>query len=1465
MSGGENLESWIKDEVQVNITIHSFEKDFQNGYYLGQILHQYGLIPEFEDKFVNRHQAIYVKTNFRHLAPVLNSIGIDFNSDLVNSIVKGDIGVSKKLLYKLKSTLNSNFEDGLKNSNKTMKTAAELSLHRKLKNRGVGRGVEIVEKKLVNFEEEFLRQKELANSRRQLEEDRYRNAIQKHRKERMDNLKHNHDYMKEWDKKHYGLWKQTRLEQKEIRDRTKNFTMKMTTQLKGAENRRLEKDRADAMKGIKDFEDNANRLGVQLEHGNEAGKDPFASKKKKKEFNPIITMQKINNKVEKFERTRKEKESRLRKIKIQQKEAEKELEKETEEKMNLQRFVELSRSTLGREFQEIVEKQRSEFINKNRREYYEAKDKARMETIGEGIKSLKTMTDAEYKQLRKDVLFKKRKFMLEERTRKYKKHSRICEDILNYMLEMTEECAKFLKVDERNRQLGSRISQQRSAGGLGGMNAGGRDSMMVSRAGFASAQSRIVNQNLIQLPDQFFRALEKKFVDFSPLVQKNELIFEEDDKKSKLEKKMILNEAAKIIMSKYLTGAGSFEQPMTYSYFIKGPEDDLGNEHKNLIFSRIVTEVIDLAFPMRPKKRLPVNLPHHLALKILVTGPAKVGKRTFSKALCKEFGLVLIDMDERINKAVELAEIKRKQDLLMKEKAEQESEQDLQANSAKNSKKKLPKVRGGRGKKNQEPEIRDFTEDELKYIQIGQDILYFYETIPEAEDDEAQNAELNNANGDALNPENRNKNQLGGGASRDPKNAGKITKKSLRATAGSGTQRSWKNNTKSRNTKKNSITHSGEGSFDDSSYEKPDVPKEIKLKLLKLELSSEFKGFITLSELNTKYMEKKTEADAKAKVLEEQRLAKEQAEAESQRTTGGVSKGGGSQRKRKESARGGKRGKRGKVEKNVKKEEETEKPLLSDIEYPFINGFVILGFPSNIEEARYVDRELSSFVPKVERLNKKAERRREKARHIMEIPERSEERDAFPSFDLILDLDLDFENLIERLQATKYDPLSGVYFNPQINPMPENDKKLRERVEDLVFDAEAIQQSYQQHQEFTQGMDEWYKQFGWRVPTQETPMAGLNTEITEASIMDSIEVEQPLARLDVSGLPRKAIETLIPKIQKILKAKYEVLENHEKYNEYYYEKPQIESHDDGTESKLSFTNMSSRNDIDSKMRYSRGSYKRRHSSMNYSKRMDSKSVMTTLEARQAKLLKKCSENFKALAIHYIDRLLKAMRSVKEKMNQTKLFLYEMQKIFVSMMQRDEENEHRFNRFIDNFKSFIHDHPDVYAKPYTKEKLIGKVDQLQDFMWEQIETKRDKALSEKEKLIGIQKVENDVSDFVSSYFTVLGCELNKLYYMKDLLVCYYAYKANKSEHEYHFDVDKIDFVNLVLPEINHSRLIPVERMEFIEATTLDYFRDFEQQLKVNEHRLPEVLMIFCFLGELKDFWHFWNFFLLFRNF
>jgi hypothetical protein len=198
-----------------------------------------------------------------------------------------------------------------------------------------------------------------------------------------------------------------------------------------------------------------------------------------------------------------------------------------------------------------------------------------------------------------------------------------------------------------------------------------------------------------------------------------------------------------------------------------------------------------------------------------------------------------------------------------------------------------------------------------------------------------------------------------------------------------------------------------------------------------------------------------------------------------------------------------------------------------------------------MEEARYLDRKFTGFVPLGSRLSRRAERRREKTKQIVDIPEREKQTDAFPTFDLILTPNLSFNQIVARLEDTTQDPETGILYHPIGNPAPEGDKKLRDRLVKYEFDPEYLEQNFHDFSHLKGDMQSWYSQFGWRCGEDliEQPLVELDTsyikqepseENQDSSAADGDSEHEKEPNYQFTGLSKEQILNLKQKIELIL-------------------------------------------------------------------------------------------------------------------------------------------------------------------------------------------------------------------------------------------------------------------------------------------------------------------------------------------
>mmetsp|Transcript_35241 Transcript_35241/g.78424 ORF Transcript_35241/g.78424 Transcript_35241/m.78424 type:complete len:1824 (+) Transcript_35241:146-5617(+) len=102
------LKRWLADDV--GLRVDAVEKDFANGYLLGQLFHQHGMLPDF-DKFEDNRTPDSMVNNYTRLQPTFSRLGIKFDTRTANSLMREEPGVAVRLLYSVKQNLGQVHKD----------------------------------------------------------------------------------------------------------------------------------------------------------------------------------------------------------------------------------------------------------------------------------------------------------------------------------------------------------------------------------------------------------------------------------------------------------------------------------------------------------------------------------------------------------------------------------------------------------------------------------------------------------------------------------------------------------------------------------------------------------------------------------------------------------------------------------------------------------------------------------------------------------------------------------------------------------------------------------------------------------------------------------------------------------------------------------------------------------------------------------------------------------------------------------------------------------------------------------------------------------------------------------------------------------------------------------------------------------------------------------------------------------
>src|SRR3990167_6983165 len=667
MSSSDGLVDWLKKQAKVNVNVNSYEKEFSNGYYLGQILYNFGLLEAFPDYFSNKPQPVYRNTHFELLVPAFSKLNIEFDENIQRALKKEDLGAAKKLLFKMKAEITKLQElpsSPLPKASSSSLTLPHFTLHERTKRLGLPPKTAKIEEALVRFESEFLQQKTQAKAAKDRDEQHHREELAKFREERRKNFTVAREYMRDWEKNMTGHWKITRDKIQSDKDQEIQWRVKNTGQIYKMEDARSVRFQEEFRRGIEDFEENANRLGVELE------KDPTRTEKiEKAPFNLVAMMQKVSAKANLNEASRKQKESRERYLKLKQSRLAHEIQIQNNISSRIQQHLHISQTHVAEGLDSLLEEDFEGFVAAQRELLTidaKAKTSQAMEKM---VKGLKTQSDEEYANWCKQVRFKKQIAVFKERKAQYDFHYHICHEVFMRMFEMAEECLHHVENKEK----------------------AGDKSGQIDMAYWKELSRRFVNQE--ELRESTAEEVKLKSTILSLTKMKG-----------------MDGRDVKLAMEKYLNYQEHFAHDLTYGLII--PENRIMRIEHPESLSQTMMNIIDIVHPMKPVNMFPTENFNMVPLRISILGPSYAGKKTLAKRISSLFNIPVIDLNKLMERA---------KSLVRHEEKEEEISPDDQGKDKKVGAKKPPLPAGPKGGKDpKKPEAPvQLTETELELQKYG--------------------------------------------------------------------------------------------------------------------------------------------------------------------------------------------------------------------------------------------------------------------------------------------------------------------------------------------------------------------------------------------------------------------------------------------------------------------------------------------------------------------------------------------------------------------------------------------------------------------------------------------------------------------------------------------------------------------------------------------------------------------------
>ena len=315
--GEPYLKEWLNINLRLSKEVKNIAEDFSNGYLFGEILHKHKLIPNF-DSYKNTSEKKDISKNYQYLSKAFDDLKIKFSDERRNDIINKKPGISSQYLFKLKQLLDQRLL-----CKETLKVkSGPNELHRLFKQmiypndsdkyyRDLLNHQATREKKKLNPIQNFLSKegKYYIDIGKQINIDQ--KFLDEKHKMTLDNIhnmeKNRENLCYEKDNNNLKNWnKQMDIKRKFDTEQIKKM-WKETEFYKTATLGSFKKSNKSNINSIKNFNNTLSRLGLDVADGNNIDI-------KRNYMSPQIILKMYKEKIAEQEKSRKDKEKRMRKL-----------------------------------------------------------------------------------------------------------------------------------------------------------------------------------------------------------------------------------------------------------------------------------------------------------------------------------------------------------------------------------------------------------------------------------------------------------------------------------------------------------------------------------------------------------------------------------------------------------------------------------------------------------------------------------------------------------------------------------------------------------------------------------------------------------------------------------------------------------------------------------------------------------------------------------------------------------------------------------------------------------------------------------------------------------------------------------------------------------------------------------------------------------------------------------------------
>ena len=413
-------------------------------------------------------------------------------------------------------------------------------------------------------------------------------------------------------------------------------------------------------------------------------------------------------------------------------------------------------------------------------------------------------------------------------------------------------------------------------------------------------------------------------------------------------------------------------------------------------------------------------------------------------------------------------------------------------------------------------------------------------------------------------------------------------------------------------------------------------------------------------------------------------------------------------------------------------------------------------------------------------MNPDAEAKKLDMRKLIHVPEVPPEENSFPSVDVVLTLQLEAHEVIDRVSKIKVDPTTGVVYDPVGNPVPETDKKLVARLEATHVDPEQVETELESVGHIKADLSGFFQRFGFRglqLPIVSELNAGLQPAEVEKQAIDFLKsildykyskwYEAPTLPEDVKCYLGEE-QSSAGDIDMIAEKEEESNSRRGSRRGSIHNISKSQFGNPLGNSSIIFKESGEGNMLQVNQRGQGATLTRKpshySSGLKSMKKVDAVSAYSGI-TRKDRYFNKSLDAWEHVFVDYVEEIEKHLTQAVESLDVLEMQFNTSQRGFVKIFRESRDFTKPLQDFIDSYRKFANDNPDALQTDYCKKRLVERIDSVHDKMWKEIEACKQEAIKERDGLLTKSIILSTTVSFCKMYLSVVASELNKLHHLK----------------------------------------------------------------------------------------------------